>query len=287
MTTADYITPPVNDPFLFGQIAAANAISDIYAMGGRPLTCLNLVSYPADKLPPETLHRIITGALTKITESGAVLAGGHTVENDEPKFGLAVTGIVHPEKYWSNTGAGVGDVLVLTKPVGIGVLLNANIKKTVSKDAMEFCLKTMTTLNKTAMEIMSDFDIHAATDITGFGLAGHGYEMASGSGSCLEICLADVPVLPEALKMYKKGVSTGVNLQNKLMSNKNTRFEIDVPLWNREIVYDPQTNGGLLVSTPEHCVQDLIRNLHKGGINSAAVIGRVTAVEDSIHLRFI
>ncbi len=128
ITTADYITPPVDDPRIFGQIAAANALSDVYAMGGRPLTCLNLVSFPSKKLPPEMLHQIVAGALEKITEAGAVLAGGHSIEDDEPKFGLAVTGIVHPERFWTNTGAQTGDVLVLTKPIGSGVIFNANLK---------------------------------------------------------------------------------------------------------------------------------------------------------------
>jgi len=172
--TADYITPPVNDPYIYGQIAAANAISDVYAMGGQPIACLNLVSFPSKKLPPEVLHKIVAGALSKITEAGAVLAGGHSVEDDEPKFGLSVTGIVHPDKFWTNQGAQPGDVLILTKPVGSGVLFNANLKKWVSKEAMDACLSILITLNRTAAEVMAGFDIHAATDVTGFGLAGHG-----------------------------------------------------------------------------------------------------------------
>ena len=142
VTTADFITPPVDDPYLFGQIAAANSISDIYAMGGKPVTCLNLVGFPADKLGPEILHGIVEGALSKITESGAVLAGGHTTDDEEPKFGLSVTGIVHPEKYWRNVGAEPGDVLILTKPIGSGVLFNANLKNWVSDQALEECLQT-------------------------------------------------------------------------------------------------------------------------------------------------
>jgi selenide,water dikinase len=199
ITTADYITPPVNEPYIYGQIAAANAISDVYAMGGRPIACLNLVSFPSKKLAPEILHQIVAGALSKITEAGAVLAGGHSVEDDEPKFGLAVTGIVHPDKFWTNRGAQPGDVLILTKPVGSGVLFNANLKKRVSKEAMEVCLSILITLNRTAAEVMSGFDIHAATDVTGFGLAGHGFEMAKASSVCLEISIKDLPIMDEAL----------------------------------------------------------------------------------------
>ena len=167
VTTADFITPPVDDPYLFGQIAAANSISDIYAMGGKPVTCLNLVGFPADKLDPEILHGIVEGALSKITESGAVLAGGHTTDDEEPKFGLSVTGIVHPKEYWRNVGAEPGDVLILTKPIGSGVIFNANLKNWVSDQALDECIGAITTLNKQAAAIMADFDIQAVTDITG------------------------------------------------------------------------------------------------------------------------
>ncbi len=286
VTTADFITPPVNDPYLYGQISAANAISDVYAMGGRPVTCLNLVCFPPDKLEPDVLHQIIAGALDKITESGAVLAGGHTVEDDEPKFGLAVTGVVHPEKYWANTGAKAGDVLILTKPLGSGVIFNANIKKWVSDQAMTECLETLITLNKTAAQVMADFDIHAATDVTGFGLAGHGFEMARGSGVCLEIRVEDVPIMREALEMYEKGMSTGVNAYNRQQVGAHTRFEAELPPWHREIVYDPQTSGGLLVSLPENQGENLLRSLKDAGVMASQIIGKVLPVEENIHLIF-
>ena len=207
INTADYITPPVNDPFIYGQIAAANSISDVYAMGGRPITCLNLVNFPDGKLPTEQLHRIIEGALDKITESGAVLAGGHTVEDSEPKFGLAVTGVVHPEEIWRNIGVRPGDALILTKPIGSGVIFNANLKGKVSEKAFNSCIQTVTTLNKQAAEIFLNYDVHAATDITGFGLAGHGLEMAQGSEASIHINLDEVPVMDEAYKMYELGLS--------------------------------------------------------------------------------
>ena len=284
--TADYITPPVNDPYIYGQIAAANAISDVYAMGGQPIACLNLVSFPSNKLPPEVLHQIVAGALSKITEAGAVLAGGHSVEDDEPKFGLAVTGIVHPKKFWTNKGAQSGDVLILTKPVGSGVLFNANLKKWVSKAAMEACLSILITLNRTAAEVMSGFDIHAATDVTGFGLAGHGFEMARASGVCLKISIKDLPVMDEALMVYKKGMTTGVNAYNRQMVEQHLRLETDLPPWHEEIVFDPQTNGGLLVAVAESQGESLVNALHAKGVTAARIIGSVHELKARIHLKF-
>ena len=283
--TADYITPPVNDPFIYGQIAAANAISDVYAMGGKPIACLNLVSFPSNKLPPEVLHQIVAGALSKINEAGAVLAGGHSVEDDEPKFGLAVTGIVHPDKFWTNKGAQPGDALILTKPIGSGVLFNANIKKWVSKEAMEACLSILITLNRTAAEVMSGFDIHAATDVTGFGLAGHGLEIAKASGINLEISIKDLPIMDEALTMYKKGVTTGVNAYNRQMVEQHLWLETDLPPWHEEIVFDPQTNGGLLVAVLETQAEDLVNALHAKGVTAAKIIGNVHELKAGIHLK--
>ncbi|MCP4689319.1 MAG: selenide, water dikinase SelD, partial [Desulfobacterales bacterium] len=283
----DFITPPVNDPFTYGQIAAANAISDVYAMGGRPLTCLNLFCFPTKKLEQEVLHQIAAGALNKITESGAVLAGGHTVEDDEPKFGLAVTGVVHPGKYWANNGAREGDVLLLTKPVGSGVIFNANIKSLVSDQAMKACLETLVTLNKTAAEVMAGFEIHAATDVTGFGLAGHGYEMAAGSDVRLEIRFRDIPIMGEALEMYEKGVTTGVNAYNRQLVENHTRFQADLPDPRRQIVYDPQTSGGLLAALPEDQGRDLQKALVEAGASETRIIGRVARREDAIYLSFV
>ena len=221
--TADFITPPVDDPFLYGQIAAANSLSDVYAMGGRPITCLNLVGFPSNKLEPEVLHGIVAGALSKISEAGAVLVGGHTTEDEEPKFGLSVTGIVHPKKIWRNVGAKPGDVLILTKPIGSGVIFNANLKNWVSTDALNECIEIITTLNKAPAEVMANFEIHAATDITGFGLAGHCFEMADGSNVTLKISMDQIPVMNEALAMYEKGMSTGVNLYNRQMIGDHIR----------------------------------------------------------------
>ena len=274
VTTADFITPPVNDPFVYGQIAAANSLSDVYAMGGRPLVCLNLICFPSGKLAPDVMHGIVAGALDKITEAGAVLAGGHTIDDDEPKFGLSVTGVVHPERYWGNGGARPGDALILTKPVGGGVLFNANLKNWVSPAALEACIESLKALNRSAAEVMARYDIHAATDVTGFGLAGHGFEMADASGVCLEIAVDRIPVMDEALDMYRRGMNTGVNAFNRQMVAAHTRFEVNLPDWHREIVFDPQTSGGLLAAVPAEQGPELVTALHEAGVSAAVIIGR-------------
>lgn len=284
--TVDVITPPVDDPYVFGQIGAANALSDLYAMGGRPLTCLNLVGFPSRILAFEILQGIIEGALRKITEADAVLAGGHTIDDEEPKFGLSVTGVVHPQKYWSNAGAKPGDVLILTKPVGSGVLFNANLKGWVSDAAFEECLRFVTTLNRSAAEIMGGFDIHAATDITGFGLAGHALEMAKGSGVALHIHPSAVPVMREATDMYARGMSTGIDAANRALIEGAARFDASLPASFEQIMVDPQTNGGLLASVPPAQSEWLLRALHDGGVEHARIIGDVHARDDSGYLVF-
>ena len=255
-------------------------------MGGRPITCLNLAMFPAKKLEPEVLHQIVAGALSKITESGAVLAGGHTIEDDEPKFGLAVTGIVHPKKYWSNRGAKPGDVVILTRPIGSGVLFNANIKKWVSDEAMKECIAFLTTLNRKAAEVAAGFEVHAATDITGFGLAGHCYEMVKGSQVTMEFSMDRIPIMKEALEMYQKGVTTGVNNYNRELVAGTIRIEKDLPPWHKEIVYDPQTSGGLLLAVPKSQGESLLNALQTAGVQWAALVGKVKPLVDAAHLVF-
>ena len=284
VTTADIITPPLDDPYLFGQIAAANALSDVYAMGGKPLTCLNLAVFPAGKLPDEVLHNIIEGALSKITEAGAVLAGGHTTEDEEPKFGLAVTGVVHPQKVWRNVGVKPGDAIILTKPIGSGVLFNANIKRLVSEAALNKCIENLIQLNKTAAEIIASFSPHAVTDVTGFGLAGHAFEMAKGSQVCLRIFYERLPIMPEALEMYQKGVMTGVNSYNKALVTKNLNFEKKLAPWEAEILFDPQTSGGLLVALPEAVAEEAVAQLCAAGYQHTTIIAKAESVDDDIYL---
>jgi selenide,water dikinase len=284
VTTADIITPPLDDAYLFGQIAAANALSDVYAMGGKPLTCLNLAGFPAGKLPDEVLHNIIEGALSKITEAGAVLAGGHTTEDEEPKFGLAVTGVVHPQKVWRNIGVKPGDAIILTKPIGSGVLFNANLKRLVSEAALNKCIENLIQLNKTAAEIIASFSPHAVTDVTGFGLAGHAFEMAKGSQVCLRIFYERLPIMPEALEMYQKGVMTGVNSYNKVLVTKNLNFEKKLSPWEAEILFDPQTSGGLLVALPEAVAEEAVAQLRAAGYQHTTIIAKAESVDDDIYL---
>jgi selenide,water dikinase len=276
VVTADFITPPTDDPELFGRIAAANALSDVYAMGGRPVTCVNLVAFPSKKLASSVLAGIIRGAQQKITEAGAVLAGGHTVEDPEPKFGLAVTGLVHPDRCWTNAGAHSGDALVLTKPIGSGVILNANLKGRVPSADLEACLTSMETLNKTAAETAADFDIHAATDVTGFGLAGHALEMARGADLRFELEFDTLPVFSSALAMYQSGISTGSNDSNREMAAPFIDFDRQLSTQEASLLFDPQTNGGLLFALPESEADPLVARLKASGIAEACRIGQVT-----------
>ena len=274
--TADFITPPVDDPLIYGQIAAANSLSDIYAMGGKPLSCLNLIGFPSGKLDNEVLEGIIAGALQKITEAGAVLLGGHTTDDDEPKFGLTVTGLVHPEKIWRNSGLQDGDHLILTKPIGSGVLLNANKKKLVSQNALQECIESMTKLNKTAAELMADFEIHAATDITGFGFAGHALEMVPGDELTMNFTLDKIPFFREASQMYLNGITTRVNKFNREMVEQHWSFPHESKFEQQELLLDPQTSGGLLFAVPGDQSASVISALHNAGITSSKQVGFVS-----------
>ncbi len=279
--TVDFITPPVDDPYLFGQIAAANSLSDIYAMGGKPLSCLNIAGFPADKLDSEILTGIISGALQKITEAGAVLLGGHTTDNDEPIFGLTVTGMVHPENIWRNIGAQPGDQLILTKALGSGVLFNANLKNLVSAKALGECLDSLIVLNKTAAEVFASFEIHSATDITGFGFAGHALEMLSGPDLSFNITLDAIPIMNEAREMYERGVTTGVNQTNRTLVENNWNFAEGISVTQQELMLDPQTSGGLLVAVPEAQTSSILKALHNAGVTSSAQIGYVSNFSES------
>ncbi len=273
--TADFISPPVDDPYLFGQIAAANSLSDIFAMGGTPISCLNLMGFPSEKLDNEIFEKIIAGSLSKIEESGSVLLGGHSTNEEEPKFGLAVTGLVNPKKIWRNIGAEIGDQLILTKPLGSGVLLNANKKRMVSKEALKECLNSLIELNKKAAEVLSHFEVHAATDITGFGLAGHAMEMISDSELTFNFKLEKIPFFREAEEMYKKGITTRMNKNNRELVENNWSFVNKTEFLKEELMLDPQTNGGLLIAVSESKTPYVLEALHKAGIISSSKIGYV------------
>lgn len=212
--TVDYFTPIVDDPYMFGQIAAANALSDVYAMGGEPKTVLNIVGYPIKKLGSEILAQILNGAADKVKEAGAITVGGHSIDDQEPKFGLSVTGIVHPQKVWKNVGAKPGDVLVLTKPIGVGILTTGIKRGVVTEKQEKIVTETMAMLNKTAAELLKKYQPNAVTDVTGFGLLGHGSEMARGSGVSFEIYPSQVPVLDGTVELAKNGVVPGGSKSN-------------------------------------------------------------------------
>ena len=255
-------------------------------MGGRPLTCLNLIGFPSNQLGPEVLHGIVEGALSKITEAGAVLAGGHTTDDEEPKFGLSVTGVVHPEKYWRNAGAKPGDVLILTKPIGSGVLFNANLKGWVSDRALEECLEIITTLNRKAAEVLADLEVHAATDITGFGLAGHACEMAQASDVTVALDLTRLPLLPGAEQLARQGNRTRASTSNRAFSEPTMRIEGRPDPLNLEFAFDAQTSGGLLLSVPSEQARHCVDTARAAGAGAACVIGEVLEKQDrSLLLR--
>ncbi len=283
VTTVDLITPPVDDPVVFGRIAAANSLSDIYAMGGRPVTCLNLVCFPTNRLDDSVLLRIVEGAQQTIEEAGAVLIGGHSVEDQEPKFGLSVTGLVHPDGFWANRGARPGDRLILTKAIGSGVLFNANLRGAVSDEAMRACIDQACRLNRFAAGVLAGFEVHAATDVTGFGLAGHAREMALASGVTIRIDAGRVPLLDEADGLYDRGFTTGVNAENLRQLDVDCVFH-SLPQSLGSLMVDPQTNGGLLVSVPPDQAGPVIRSLVDAGDTSAAIIGEVIGFDGRMRV---
>jgi selenide,water dikinase len=276
VNTVDFITPPVDDPYWFGQIAAANAISDIYSMGGRPLTALNLVMFPAKKLDLGLLRDILRGGHDKVLEAGASLGGGHSVDDEEPKYGLCVNGVVNPQRIITNAGARVGDALILTKPLGSGVLFNATRSgKLPYKDLERDVLPTVATLNGTAMETALALDLHAATDITGFGITGHLLEMAQASQTRMVLRYKNLPLYQGALEMYAKGETTGSNKANRHMVQGDTEVQAGLSEIETELLFDPQTSGGLLLALPDNQADDLLSALATAGLKAAVRVGEV------------
>jgi selenide,water dikinase len=273
--TVDYITPLVDDPYTFGQIAAANSISDVYAMGGRPLLALNIVAFPTDSLPMEVLGEILRGGMEKAEEAGVRVVGGHSIDDREPKYGLAVTGIVHPERVLRNSTARVGDRLILTKPLGMGIVSTAIKRDVASAHLIERAVRVMTTLNQHAAAAAADVGVHACTDVTGFGLLGHLHEMTSASRVGAEIQFHRVPVLREVVDLAAQGVVPGGTKRNLDFVEPLVSFDDGVDPVQRLIVADAQTSGGLLLAVaPERC-DDLLRALHAHGVPAFAEIGGV------------
>jgi selenium donor protein len=272
----DFFTPIVDDPYWFGAISAANSLSDIYAMGGQPLFALNVVGFPSNRLPLRVLEEILQGALDKAAEAGVSIIGGHTVDDTEPKFGLAVTGLVHPGRVVRNSTARPGDALVLTKALGTGIISTAVKRGLADEQAAREAAELMATLNGAAAEAMLESGANACTDITGFGLLGHLFEMASASGVDVTIHADAVPILDAARTFAGAGLVPGGTLNNLSYVEPHVTFAAGVSQVTRHILADAQTSGGLLISLPADDAEDLLAALRKRGVTQGAVIGQVT-----------
>lgn len=272
--TVDFFPPIADDPYVFGQIAATNALSDVYAMGGEPKLALNIMAVPKD-MPSEAVHEILRGGYDKAYEAGAIITGGHSILDDEPKYGLAVTGFVHPERVLTNSGAREGDVLLLTKPLGIGILTTAAKVDLCSKESMERAVTLMTTLNKAARDAMVKYRVHACTDVTGFSLMGHGLELAQGSEAELHLDVSAIDLIDEAVELARIGILPEGMYRNRSFAEGYVDAG-EVSLARQDVLYDPQTAGGLLIAVDPGDAQALYGEL-KGCVPSAQRIGTVEA----------
>lgn len=278
--TVDFFPPMVDDPFTFGQIAAANALSDVYAMGGEPRLALNVVAFP-NCLGAEVLGEILAGGASKVKEAGAVLAGGHSINDEEPKYGLCVSGFVKPDRIWKNGGARTGDVLLLTKPLGVGLINTAVKAGMASEEAERKAVESMSCLNKMAMEALRDVEVHSCTDVTGFGLTGHALETARASGKSLVIQTDKLEVLPDALFYASMGLVPEGTYRNKAFNKKDVRLEEQVDETMEDLVFDPQTSGGLLVSLKREDAENVLVRLAEAGYPlKAGIVGAVTDLQD-------
>ena len=275
--TLDFFPPMVDDPYSFGQIAAANALSDIYAMGGTPKTAMNIVAFPGKTLDISILRRVIEGGLDKMREAGVVLVGGHTVEDSELKYGLSVTGFINPNRILTKRNLQVGDRLVLTKPLGTGIITTAIKAGLAGPDVTARVTKNMSTLNRVAAQVMESFPVHACTDITGFGFLGHLAEMVVDSGCGARIMAADVPYYPEALEWAAMGLIPAGAYNNRSFRGSCIDFGAAVPQRVQDLFFDPQTSGGLLMAVAAGEAERLVAALIEQGIESAAIVGEVVA----------
>jgi len=277
VNTVDFFTPVVDDPFTYGQIAAANALSDIYAMGGTPKTALNIVCWPQTGLPGEMLGEILRGGVEKAREAGVAIIGGHSVADEEVKYGMAVTGVIDPRRIIRNVGARAGDALILSKPIGTGVLMTALKRDQLPEDQYAAAVRWMCELNAATALAMLRYEVHAATDITGFGLAGHASKMAEGSGVTLRIEESDLPLMAGALECCRAGMIPGGGRRNREFYAPRVRISDEVADEIGELVFDPQTSGGLLIALPEDHAMKLLADLQAAGNTEAAIVGRVVA----------
>lgn len=273
--TVDFFTPVVDDPYAFGQIAAANSLSDVYAMGAKPITALNLVAFSVNKLDPAILADILHGASDKVKEAGASIIGGHSIDDPEPKFGLSVTGTVHPGHIWRKSGARPGDQLILTKPVGVGIHTTAIKRDKAEIHEIRQVTEVMATLNRGAAEVFHRFDIHACTDVTGFGLLGHAYEMSRAGGVGLKIDSHRVPVLPRSEELAETGIVPGGTRANMRWLQDCLYVRESVKESMQTVLCDAVTSGGLLAAVPPHQGESILEQLHLQGVTDARIIGDV------------
>ena len=276
--TVDFFPPIVDDPYTFGQIAAANSLSDIYAMGGDPTLSMNLICFPTC-LPMDVMAKIMQGGASKVKEAGAIIAGGHTIEDSEPKYGLCVTGFIHPNKVMQNSNCKEGDLLVLTKPLGIGVLTTANKAQLLDQKTYDEMVEAMATLNKYAKDVMMEVGANACTDVTGFGMIGHASEMAKGSNLTIELYSREMPIIEAAIDFAKMGIIPSGAYHNMAFVQDDVRFAEDVPQYMQDLLVDPITSGGLLISLPEEKAHELAKKL-EGVTICNKIVGRVTAKQD-------
>ncbi len=277
VNTVDFFTPVVDDPFTYGQISAANALSDVYAMGGRPTTALNIVCWPQSGTPGEMLVEILRGGTEKAREAGCLVVGGHSVADEEVKYGMAVTGVINPRRIIRNVGAKPGDALLLSKPLGTGILMTAFKRDHLPAEQYDAAVRWMSELNAAAARAMLAYDVHAATDITGYGLAGHGFKMANGSAVTLRIEESDLPVLPGALELCAAGMIPGGGKRNREFFGPHVKISEEIADEMGEIMFDPQTSGGLLIALPERDAIALLADLQRAGNTDAEIIGSVVA----------
>ena len=274
--TTDFFPPVCSDPYEFGQIAAANSISDVYAMGGDPVLALNIMMFPAAKLPMEAYAEILKGGFDKATEAGVRIIGGHTIDDFPPKYGLAVVGFIHPDKIITNAGAIPGDCLILTKPLGTGTILAGHRLGLASGDNLEEAKRLMKLLNKSGAEVMKNHSVKAATDITGFGLAGHALKMAKASRVSLNINMKNVPLIGQTYQLIDDGCIPGASFRNLDYAEKDTRFAPDLDYNLKMIAFDAQTSGGLLFCAPPEKVDKILVDLQNSGLATSKVIGSVS-----------
>jgi len=272
--TVDFFTPVVDDPFTFGQIAAANSLSDVYAMGGTPITALNIVGFPFCTLSGDVLAQILAGGQSKAVEAGVAIIGGHTIQDKEPKYGLSVTGLISPREIYTNRKAEIGDYLVLTKSIGTGVVATAEKAGMASAQALAEAVANMTMLNRYAAEAMCRVGCHSCTDITGFGLIGHTYEMAAGSNVAIRLYAREVPLIAEAAEYASMGLVPAGAYANRGAMEEYVTWGENIPQEIRDLFYDPQTSGGLLIAVPPEKVDKLLALLQEKG-SVAAVVGQV------------